>query len=215
MRKWIPMLILCSAQFVMVLDSSVMNVAISQIVDDLNTTIQGVQTAITLYTLVMAAFMLLGAKLGDILGRNRAFAIGLAVYGVGSLTTALSPSLAVLLVGWSGVEGLGAVLVVPAIAALTAANYEGKERAFAYGIIGGVAGAAIAAGPLIGGWVTTQFSWRYVFAAETVVVIAILLLRGQIARAPAAARRPRLDIVGVALSSCGLGIIVLAILRSS
>ena len=147
-----------SAQFVMVLDSSVMNVAISQIVEDLDTTIQGVQTAITLYTLVMAAFMLLGAKLGDIIGRNRAFAIGLAIYGVGSLTTALSPNLAVLLVGWSGVEGFGAVLVVPAIAALTAATYEGQERALAYALLGGIAAIAVAAGPLIGGWVTTEFS---------------------------------------------------------
>ena len=215
MRKWLPLLILASAQFVMVLDSSVMNVAISQIVEDLDTTITGVQTAITLYTLVMAAFMLLGAKLGDIIGRNRAFAIGLGIYGVGSLTTALSPNLAVLLVGWSGVEGFGAVLVVPAIAALTAATYEGRERALAYALLGGVAAIAVAAGPLIGGWVTTELSWRYVFAAETVVVIVILLLRGQIARAPAAERRPRLDIVGVALSSAGLGLAVLAILRSS
>jgi len=215
MRKWLPMVILAMAQFVMVLDSSVMNVAISQIVDDLDTTIQGVQTAITLYTLVMAAFMLLGAKLGDMLGRNRAFAIGLGIYGVGSLTTALSPNLAVLLVGWSGVEGLGAVLVVPAIAALTAATYEGKDRALAYALLGGIAAVAVAAGPLIGGWVTTELSWRYVFAAETVVVIGILLVRGQIARAPAAARRPRLDLVGVALSSGGLGLVVFAILRSS
>ena len=215
MRKWLPMLILASAQFVMVLDSSVMNVAISQIVEDLDTTIQGVQTAITLYTLVMAAFMLLGAKLGDILGTNRAFAIGLAIYGVGSLATALSPNLAVLLVGWSGVEGFGAVLVVPAIAALTAATYEGKDRALAYALLGGIAAIAVAAGPLIGGWVTTEFTWRYVFAAETVVVIVILVLRGQIARAPAADRRPQLDIVGVALSSAGLGLVVFAILRSS
>jgi MFS family permease len=215
MKKWLPMMILASAQFVMVLDSSVMNVAISQIVDDLNTSIQGVQTAITLYTLVMAAFMLLGAKLGDILGRNRAFAIGLAIYGVGSLTTALSPNLGVLLVGWSGIEGFGAVLVVPAIAALTAANYEGRERALAYALLGGIAAIAVAAGPLIGGWVTTEFSWRYVFAAETVVVVIILLLRGQIAKAPAADRRPRLDVVGVALSSAGLGLIVFAILRAS
>jgi MFS family permease len=214
-RKWLPMLILASAQFVMVLDSSVMNVAISQIVDDLDTTIQGVQTAITLYTLVMAAFMLLGAKLGDIMGRNRAFAIGLAIYGVGSLTTALSPSLAVLLVGWSGVEGFGAVLVVPAIASLTAASYEGRERALAYALLGGIAAVAVAAGPLIGGWVTTQFSWRYVFAGETVVVIAILMLRGQIAQAPGPERRPRLDVAGVALSSGGLGLVVFAILRSS
>ena len=205
MRKWLPMLILASAQFVMVLDSSVMNVAISQIVEDLDTSIQGVQTAITLYTLVMAAFMLLGAKPGDILGRNRAFAIGLAIYGVGSLTTALSPNLAVLLIGWSGVEGFGAVLVVPAIAALTAASYEGRERALAYALLGGIAAVAIAAGPLIGGWVTTEFTWRYVFAAETVVVIAILLLRGQIAQAPAAERRPQLDIGGVRCSAGGLG----------
>jgi MFS family permease len=174
-----------------------------------------VQTAITLYTLVMAAFMLLGAKLGDILGTNRAFAIGLAIYGVGSLTTALSPSLAVLLVGWSGVEGFGAVLVVPAIAALTAATYEGKDRALAYALLGGIAAIAVAAGPLIGGWVTTEFTWRYVFAAETVVVILILLVRGQLARAPGAERRPQLDVVGVALSSAGLGLIVFAILRSS
>jgi MFS family permease len=206
---------LASAQFVMVLDTSVMNVAISQIVNDLDTTIQGVQTAITLYTLVMAAFMLLGAKLGDILGRNRAFAIGLGIYGAGSLTTALSPNLAVLLVGWSGIEGFGAVLVIPAIAALTATTYEGRERALAYAMLGGVAAIAVAAGPLIGGWVTTNASWRYVFAGETVVVIAILLLRGQIPRALAALRRPRLDIVGVALSSSGLGLIVFAILRSS
>src|SRR5881409_2581294 len=108
----------------MVLDSSVMNVSISQIVADLNTTVTGVQGAITMYTLVMAAFMLVGAKLGDIWGRNRAFAIGLAVYGVGSLTTALSPNLSVLLVGWSLVEGLGAVLVIPAIAALIVTQYE-------------------------------------------------------------------------------------------
>src|SRR6201988_3485479 len=110
----------------------------------------------------MAAFMLVGATLSYIVGRDRAFAIGLGVYGVGSLTTALSPNLTVLLIGWSGIEGLGAVLVIPAIAALVAANYEGKDRAFAYGIIGGVAGAAIAVGPVIGGFVTTYFSWRYV-----------------------------------------------------
>ena len=130
MRRWLPLIILAAAQFVMVLDSSVMNVSISQIVADLDTTVTGVQLAITAYTLVMAAFMLVGAKLGDIWGRDRAFAIGLAVYGLGSLTTALSPNLGVLLVGWSLVEGLGAVLVIPAIAALIAANYEGKDRAF-------------------------------------------------------------------------------------
>jgi MFS family permease len=189
----------------MVLDSSVMNVSISQIVADLDTTIQGVQLAITAYTLVMAAFMLAGAKLGDILGRDRAFAIGLAIYGLGSLTTALSPNLAVLLVGWSLIEGLGAALVIPAIVSLIAGTYEGRERALAFGIVGGVAGAAIAAGPLIGGWVTTEFSWRYVFAGETVIVAVILLLRRRLKSSPAAERRPRLDVVGVALSAWAWG----------
>ena len=215
MRKWIPIALLASAQFVMTLDSSVMNVSISQIVKDLNTSIQGVQAAITMYTLVMAALMLLGAKLGDIFGRNRIFAIGLAVYGTGSLTTALSPSLPVLLLGWSGVEGIGAVMVIPAIAALTAANYEGKDRALAYALIGAMTAIAVAAGPLIGGWVTTNYSWRWVFAGEVVVVILILLARRQIAQAPAAAHRPQLDYVGAGLSAAGLGLVVFGILMSS
>jgi EmrB/QacA subfamily drug resistance transporter len=207
--------ILAAAQFVMVLDSSVMNVSISQIVADLDTTIQGVQLAITAYTLVMAALMLAGAKLGDILGRDRTFAIGLAVYGIGSLTTALSPSLGVLLVGWSLVEGIGAALVMPAIVSLIAATYSGKQRALAFGIIGGVAGAAIAAGPLIGGWVTTELSWRYVFAGETVIVAVILLVRRRLVGSPAVEHPPRLDVVGVVLSSAGLGLAVFGILKSS
>jgi MFS family permease len=211
----LPIAIFAAAQFVMVLDSSVMNVSISQIVADLDTTIQGVQLAITAYTLVMAALMLAGAKLGDILGRDRTFAIGLAVYGLGSLTTSLSPNLTVLLIGWSLVEGLGAAMVLPAIVSLIAGTYGGKERALAFGIVGGVAGAAIAAGPLIGGWVTTEFSWRYVFAGETVIVAVILLLRRRLKRFPPAERRPALDVVGVGLSALGLGLAVFGILKSS
>jgi MFS family permease len=214
--SWLALVILSAAQFVMVLDSSVMNVSISQIVADLDTTIQGVQLAITAYTLVMAALMLAGAKLGDILGRDRAFALGLAIYGLGSLTTALSPSLAVLLIGWSLVEGLGACLVVPAIVSLVAATYSGKQRALAFGVIGGVAGAAVAVGPLIGGWVTTEFSWRYVFAGEVVIVLLILLVRRRrMGHAPPVENPPHLDAIGVVLSALGLGLVVFAILKSS
>lgn len=215
MKSPTAILILAAAQFVMVLDSSVMNVSISRIVADLGTTIGGVQLAITAYTLVMAAFMLVGAKAGDILGRDKAFAIGLVVYGTGSGITAISPSLPVLLLGWSLVEGLGAVMVVPAIASLIAANYQGKERALAYGLIGGIAAAAVAVGPVIGGAVTTLWTWRLVFAAEVVIVIAILAVRNRMATSPKPVNPPRLDVVGAALSATGLGLIVFAILQSS
>lgn len=173
--SWGVIAMLAAAQFVMVLDTTVMNVSITQITEDLNTTIVGLQTAITLYTLVMAAFMLIGGKMGDRWGAKRAYTLGLLVYGAGSLITSLSPNLAVLLIGWSVIEGIGAILVIPAIAALTASTYSGRQRAMAYGILGGVSGASAALGPLIGGWVTATFTWRLVFAAETVVVLLLML----------------------------------------
>ena len=214
MRNRSTVLVLGTAQFVMVLDSTVMNVSISQVVKDLHTTVPKVQTAITAYTLVMAAFMLVGAKLGDIWGRRRIFAIGLAVYGLGSLTTALSPGIAVLMIGWSGIEGIGAVLVIPAIAALTASNYAGNERALAFGLLGGIAGAGAAAGPLIGGFVTTALSWRVVFAAETVIVLGILTLVHRIGDQERT-QRTELDVVGGVLSAMGLGLAVFGILKIS
>jgi MFS family permease len=214
MRNRTTILVLGTAQFVMVLDSTVMNVSISQVVSDLDTTVPEVQLAITAYTLVMAAFMLTGAKLGDIWGRRRAFSIGLLVYGVGSLTTALSPNITVLLIGWSGIEGLGAVLVIPAIFALTAVSYSGRERALAYGLLGGIAGAGAAAGPLIGGFVTTALTWRVVFAAETVVVLVLLTAVHRIVE-HRPERPPTLDRVGVLLSALGLGLTVFAILKIS
>lgn len=205
-------LILATAQFIMVVDTTVMNVSISTVVSDLHTTVPAVQLAITAYALVMAAFMLTGAKLGDMWGRRRAFAIGLTLYGSGSLITALSPSVAVLTVGWSFVEGLGAVLVIPAIAALTAGNYVGEQRAWAYGILGGVAGAAAAAGPLIGGFVTAAWTWRVVFAAETVLVIALLAFVRRIGDVHLQ-ERAELDGAGSALSAVGMGLVVFGILK--
>lgn len=207
-------LLLACAQFVMVLDSTVMNVSISQVVDDLDTTVPMVQLAITAYTLVMAAFMLTGAKFGDIWGRRRAFGIGLAVYALGSLTTALSPNITVLLIGWSGIEGLGAVLVIPAIAALTAANYEGKERALAFALLGGVAGAGAAAGPLIGGFVTTALTWRVVFAGEVLIVLFVLLRINKIQDSHDKVD-VKLDKVGSVLSALGMALTVYGILKIS
>ncbi|HEX6460799.1 MAG TPA: MFS transporter [Thermoleophilaceae bacterium] len=214
-KKRTTILMLGTAQFVMVLDSTVMNVSISQVVKDLDSTVTQLQAAITCYTLVMAAFMLTGAKLGDIWGLRRAFAIGLGVYGIGSLITALSPNITVLFIGWSGIEGLGAVLVIPAIAALTAANYEGTERALAFALLGGIAGAGAAAGPLIGGFVTTELSWRVVFAAETVVVVAILFFVKKINDRTDPVPKTKLDRVGAALSALGMGLTVFGILKIS
>ncbi|MDZ8171996.1 MFS transporter [Microbacterium xanthum] len=213
MNRWGVLVILAVAQFVMVLDSTVMNVSISQVAADLDTTITGMQAAITFYTLTMAAFMLTGGKLGDRWGRARAFRIGAVVYGVGSLVTALSPNLTVLLLGWSLVEGLGAVLVIPAIAALAAINYDGRARVTAFSALGAVTGLAAAAGPLIGGLVTTYASWRFVFVGETVVMIAILLASGRIRDAPAD-RTLRIDVPSVALSAGGMALVVFGVLQS-
>ena len=161
----------------MVLDSSVMNVSISQIVEDLDTTIQGVQLAITAYTLVMAAFMLAGAKLGDICGRDRIFAIGLAVYALGSFTTALSPNLGVLLFGWSLDRGprRGAGDARDRLADRRELRGQGA-RARRSGSSAASPAPRSPPGPLIGGWVTTELSWRYVFAGEVVIVAVILLM---------------------------------------
>ena len=213
MRNWFVIAILAVSQFVMILDSTVMNVSISEVAADLDTTITGMQAAITFYTLTMAAFMLTGGKFGDLWGRTRAFKIGSIIYGIGSLITAISPNLPTLLVGWSLIEGLGAVLVIPAIAALAAVNYTGKARVTAFSILGAVTGLAAALGPLIGGLVTTYLSWRYVFAAETVVMIGVLLVSGRISD-EARDRQTRIDPLSVVLSAGGMALVVLGVLQS-
>ena len=216
MSKRLVLLVLAASQFLMVLDAAVMNVSISQLVADFDTTVTTIQGVITLYALVMAALFMTGGKLGDILGRRRTFVIGHVIYGAGSLLTALSWSVASLTLGWSILEGIGAALVLPALAALVAGNFEGRERAAAYGALGGVAGAAIAVGPILGGWLTTELTWRLVFAGEVALVIAIVLatprLVADVAREGAA---PRLDWVGSVLSALGLGLVVFGVLNAS
>lgn len=213
MKKWTVIIILAVAQFVMVLDSTVMNVSLTTVAKDLGTTITGMQAAITFYTLTMAAFMLTGGKLGDIWGRRSAFRVGAVIYGIGSLITGLAPNLTVLIIGWSVIEGLGAILVIPAVAALAAVNYKGKDRVFAFALIGGIAGAAAAAGPLIGGFVTTYLSWRYVFIAETVIMVGVLLVSHKIADEKLT-KKDKLDVGSSFLSVTGMGLLVYGILQS-
>jgi MFS family permease len=208
------LLTLATGQFLMTLDSSVMNVSIATVAKDVGTTVTGIQGAITAYTLVMAALMITGAKIGGIIGRKRAFMIGCVIYGAGSFTTSLAPSLPVLLFGWSFLEGVGAALILPAIVALVAGNFPVKRRPAAYGMVAAAGAIAVAVGPLIGGFCTTYFSWRWVFAGEVVLVIGILILARKIADAPVDTP-PKLDLIGAALSALGLGLFVFGILRSS
>src|SRR6516164_5665352 len=175
------LLTLAAGQFLMTLDSSVMNVSIATVANDVGTTVTGIQGAITAYTLVMAALMITGAKIGAIIGRKRAFAIGCIIYGAGSLTTALSPTLPWLLFGWSFLEGVGAALILPAIVALVASNFVAERRPTAFGLVFAAGAVAVAVGPLVGGFATTYFSWRWVFAGEVVLVLVILVLARRIA----------------------------------
>jgi EmrB/QacA subfamily drug resistance transporter len=204
---------LASGQFLMTLDSSVMNVSIATVAKDVGTTVTGIQGAITAYTLVMAALMITGAKVGALIGRKRAFAIGCVIYGCGSFTTSIAQSLPVLLFGWSFLEGVGAALILPAIVALVAGNFPAERRPAAYGMVAAAGAIAVATGPLIGGFCTTYFSWRWVFAGEVVIVLAILLMTRRIADAPVE-ERPRFDFVGAALSALGLSLLVFGVLRS-
>ena len=202
---------LASGQFLMALDSSVMNVSIAVVAEDLDTTVTGIQTAITMYMLVMASLMMTGGKLGQILGRKRTFGLGCVIYGCGSFTTAIAPNLAVLLFGWSLLEGIGAALIMPAIVALVATNFEQSERPRAYGMVAAFGAIAVAVGPLIGGLMTTYASWRYVFAGEVLIVLVILFLMRRMADAPPE-EGARLDLVGTGLSALGLGLIVYGVL---
>ena len=173
----------------------------------------GIQTAITLYTLVMASLMITGGKVGEIIGRKRAFSIGCVIYACGSLTTALAHSLTVLIIGWSFLEGFGAVLIMPAIVALVATNFGKAERPRAYGLVAAAAAIAAALGPVIGGAFTTYASWRWVFVGEVLIVLVILALARRVNDSPAQ-QGVKLDLVGTALSALGLGLIVIGVLKS-
>ncbi len=215
MIRWSVLAVLAAAQFLMVLDQAVMNVAISQLVADFDTTVTTIQAVIALYALVMAGLMLTGGKIGDLIGRRRAFTIGLCIYAAGSALTAVSWSVPSLTLGWSILEGIGAALVMPAMVALVATNFQGEQRALAYGVLGGVAGAGIAVGPILGGWATTELSWRVVFAGEVVVAIGILIGTRKIREPPRPERVPQLDWVGSVLSALGLGTMVFGVIQAS
>ena len=206
---------LALAQFIASYAATNMNVAVSNIAQDLGTTVIGVQTAITFFTLTMAALMIPGSKLTDLWGRKPCFRIGLLVYGVGGLIAALAPGIGVLIVGYSLLEGVGSALMIPPIYILaTVATADVSSRARAFGVISAAAGIGAAAGPLIGGLVTTGISWRASFILQVLVVAFIILLSRRIIDPGVEGSRPQFDIVGAILSAAGLFFIVLGILQS-
>jgi len=206
---------LALAQFIASYAATNMNVAISAIAKDLGTTVAGVQTAITLFTLVMAALMIPGSKLTDIWGRKRCFVLGLVVYGVGGLIAALAPGLLTLIVGYSLLEGVGSALMIPPIYILiTVAFTDVTSRARYFGVVSGAGGLGAAAGPLIGGLVTSGLGWRASFGLQVLVVAAIAVLARRIADPGITGPRPRFDLVGAVLSALGLLFVVLGLLQS-
>src|SRR5215470_4362561 len=206
---------LALAQFIASYAATNMNVAISAIAKDLGTNVAGVQTAITLFTLTMAALMIPGSKLTDIWGRKRCFLLGLIIYGVGGLLALLAQALPLLIVGYSLFEGVGSALMIPPIYILvTVAFPDVKSRARYFGVVSGAAGLGAAAGPLIGGVVTTAISWRASFVLQVLIVVTIIVLARRIVDPPRTGPRPAFDVGGAILSAAGLCLVVLGILQS-
>lgn len=202
---------LAMAMFVLVMDTSLMNVSISDVVHDLNTTVSGVQSAIALEALVSAAFILIGSKLGDLYGRKRAYVLGLLGYAAGALAMMLSQTLLPIILFWAIVGGLGAALLLPAMQSLIHGNFDGAERKQAYALVGAAAAIATAVGPLLGGFITTYLSWRLAFGLELVIIAIVLLGIKQIKDVPYTGPRA-MDVVGAVLSVLAMGGIVLGIL---
>jgi EmrB/QacA subfamily drug resistance transporter len=203
--------LLAMAMFVLVVDTSLMNVSISAVVHDLHTTVSGVQSAIALEALVSAAFILIGSKVGDLIGRKRAYVLGLLGYAVGALAMALAQGLTAIIVFWAIIGGLGASLLLPAMQSLIHGNFEGAAQRKAYALVGAAAAIAAAVGPLLGGFITTYLSWRIAFLLEDVVIIVVLSGIKLVKDVPYTGPR-HIDLVGAALSVVGMGGIVLGIL---
>ena len=189
-------ILLAMAMFVFVIDTSLMNVSISAVVKDLDTTVSGVQSAVALEALVSAAFILIGSKLGDLFGRKRAYVIGLVLYALGAIAMVFAQGLAAIIVFWAVIGGLGAALYLPAMQSLIHGNFEGKMQAKVYALIGASAAIAAAIGPLIGGFLTTLLSWRVGFLLEAVIIAGVLLGSGLIREVPFTGDRS-VDVVGL------------------
>ncbi len=213
-RKWLPLMVMALALFIVILDTTIINVSIKAIIGDLHSNLKAVQWVITGYSLMLAAFTITGGRLGDIFGRKRMFMIGAVVFALGSLSASRAHSATWLLVSVSIVEGLGAAMMLPATASLILAEYKGKDRAVAFGVYGAIAGAAATIGPIVGGYLTTNYSWRWNYLINPGVVL-ILLASSVVLRETHERHPHKPDILSVLLSALGLGSLVYGMIESS
>ena len=209
---WLTLIIVTLSIFTIVIDKTFLNVAISALIRDLHTNIATIQIIIATYSLTMASLMLIGGRLQNILGRKRTFLIGAVIYGVGTVVAALSINSTMLLIGWSILEGVGAALMMPATTSIISGSYAGERRAFALGITSSMASSAGTIGPILGGFLTTYYSWRYAFGLELIIVIIIVLFSREISRFPPTMKWKDLDIVGAINSASGVFLFVIGIL---
>lgn len=215
LMKWLPLIVLSSALMIIIIDTTVLNVSIRNMLHDLNTTVQNIQWVISAYSLTLAALTITGGRLGDLFGRKRMFMIGAVLFAIGSLVTSIAPNITWVIIGNAIIEGIGAALMMPATAALLVNEYKGKDRALAFAIWGGVVASAAAIGPILGGWLTTNYSWRWAFRINLVVVALLLLGARALHEARDKAEKIELDVVGILLSSLGLVSIVYGLIESS
>ena len=214
-KKWAPLFVLSLALAIIILDTTILNVTLRTIIRDLDTTIQKIQWVITAYSLILAAFTITGGRLGDLFGRKKMFILGAVIFAIGSVITSFSQNVGVLILGEAIIEGIGAALMLPATVSLLRSSYKGRELGLAFGIWGGIASASATLGPILGGWLSTNYSWRWAFRINVVVVILLILGSYLITEAKDDHPRIKLDLGGVVLSALGLLSLVFGFIEAS
>lgn len=214
-RKWIPLIVLSFALLIIILDTTILNVSLRTIIVDLHTNIQSIQWVITAYSLMLAAFTITGGRLGDLFGRKKMFITGAVLFAMGSFITSIAPNVGIMILGEAIIEGIGAALMMPATTSLLISNYSGRDRQIGFGVWGGIAGAGAALGPVVGGFLTTYYSWRWAFRINLVVAALVILGSFLIKEARDTAERPQLDYLGVVLSSLAMFLVVFGLIESS
>ncbi len=215
LKKWLPLIVMSLAIMIIIIDTTVLNVSLRTIVNDLHTNLQGMQWVISAYSLTLAALTVTGGRLGDLFGRKKLFMLGAVIFAIGSFITSISHSVGTMLIGESVIEGIGAALMMPATASLLVSNYRGRDRALAFGVWGGIAAASSAIGPIFGGFITSHYTWRWAFRINVVVALVLLLGSIVIAEVRDKVEKAELDFLGVFLSATGLLAFVYGTIESS